>query len=547
MQTILAPAVTAVLAAEGLPAPIGATERSPSGARWTTRLTFAGAQHPLDLVRLRWNPGYDPFQNAMAAAHALVAEPLPTPSALRVLPRDALAVPAALLPSPAGVPSEAVPGERVFDGLATVLRELGEVYLPRFGLRADGGRFAPTRATWREEWSAFAENQYRLLCSTGLDLPVARNLIQAVRDGLHVLPESITPTLVHFGLRPQSLHFSDTGLASVGEWWQSFAGDPLAGWAPLLTRAHGPALKALLLAAGEAATAPLFAAEPLARIRVYTLTRALFELRNAAQSVVHDPSGRSATLWARAVGHAVRLLQPRALQRALAGDPVPVPPAPPNLRVGLLLTTASQLPVDRLPSVLAAHGACQLASELERAPTLLESFLASAAPPRSAILTAPIPDRTAWIDAIQGTLATQSGMALALWAVVRPQAEGAYFPDAALRGTQAWLAALDRSRPTHASRRLLDALLGWHAALELDLPSASWSEHLHDAADVLGIPLGPPETSTRSLLTELDRPLRFVGDPAVYIVAIVAALTGLEARQVLPADPQALLRATQGA
>ncbi len=482
----------------------------------------------------------------MAAIMALVEGPLPHIATLRILPIGALSLPSALLPVAQGTPSQAVTAERIFEGLVRVVRELEGVYLPRAGLRSDVGRFFPTRSTWREEWLGFAEAQYQLLSATGMDLPAARGLIHAIRDEAHLLPDSVVPTLVHFGLRPQALTFTQGGLAQVGEWWQSFAGDSLAGWAPLLARLHGEPLQGLLHAAGTETVEEISEPENLVRLRIYTRTRALFELRAAAQDVVYSPSELASSRWGTAVAHAVRLCEPTPLSRAIRGESSPPATPPSSLRVGLCLRAAVQLPADRLPNILSAFGTLALHQHLTRARPLADQLLHGVRVPTFATFAPAIKDRAHWLERMHAAVVDgDSGPALALWAEMFELAQGPWLPDVALRGLEAWLEALHQSHSTSAPRRLLGALLGLDGALRLGTPLQAWHDQITDAVDVLGHADTGVSSSAEQLIEELETTTLVSRPESLYVAALVAALWRMEAAEALPGDPHTLAQLTQ--
>ena len=543
----------------GLPPLMGIRHLETSGPidRWG--LGFEGPQQDLMLTRILWSPGRDPLHCALAAIKALEAEDLPVPTGMQIFPDGLMDHPTSLVPAPAGVPSKqlvrrapaAMP--HVLAAMGRVVAELSQLYQVRFGVRGDAGQFAPTRATWSDEWRGLAEVQLVGAQAAGLgDLGVCTRLWDALEATIPGLPATVTSTVVHFGLRPASLHFhvSNEGprLSRIGEWGDALAGDPLAAWAPLLCRMGGTEMAIVLEAFGAEQARAWLDDDSIDRIQVYARTRALSHLRDAAQRARFQPSDDAAKAMERAVALCERALSDTwardvfeaGLNKTSTGATFPAESNADRIDRRVLLGLAAGPPPmsDRAPYLLAALAAADL-GRLTEGPNathfegLGDRFIRGANLPSEVLPALPIADRAAWRQTLVSVAAEQCeqagpGMALALLAnglQVLDRLDD-QVSSRSLRGLEAVvLATLAREAPRRSSaglearHRIVHGVVGQDAALRLGMDdlAARYNDQVVDALDVLAVATKPPREgdgnpSMEDLLPMLTRPIVYAGE-----------------------------------
>lgn len=573
----------------GLPPLEGVRHIDTSGAldRWV--LAFQGEQADLFLTRVLWSTGRDPLQCSIAALKILETEDLPVASGMRIFPDGAMDHPTAIETAPPGVSSrllvqrapEAI--QHILSALGRTMAQLEELYQVRFGTRGDGGQFAPTRATWRDEWRGLAEIQLVGAQAAGLgDLGVATRLWAAIDEGIAGLPASVVSTVVHFGLRPASLRFAVDAdgprVVQVGELGESLAGDPLAAWAPMLCRFGGADLSEVFDGYGRERIPELLEDDTVAKIQLYARTRALGLLRDAAQRAREQPSDDAA----RAIEKAVHLCERAAsdtwardllqagLDKSSTGSSF-VPESPADRierRVIIGLAAGPTPPSDRAPHLIGALAASDLArlTDGENAQVFLNrgSMFVDAARMPSAVLPAlPISDRAAWRSAlieVAREQCTGAGPALGIGLL----AAGLHVVDRlgdqvssrSLRGLEALVlasfakeAALRTSSGLEARDRVSHGVIGQDAALRLGLTELAdaWQNQLLDALDVLSVAKVRPRrgssvASMEQLLPVLTRPTNYAGR-ALLMLPMAAAVHRLGGQGLLVDQAGSLFQA----
>lgn len=577
-------------AQSGLPRLVGARHHHTSGALDRWRLFFADDAPDLMLTRVLWNTGRDPLQCEAAAIAALASEDLPISRGLQILPDGSMPHPTALVTAPVGISARAqvTRAPRTMRGVLTslgrIVAQLQEVHLPRFGIRGDGGQFAPTRAIWRDEWRALAEAQWVLTQDAGFgDLRAVARLWTILEEGLSGLPAETRPTLVHFGLRPQSLHLhveaDGPRLAHLGELHDALAGDPLAAWAPLLCRFGSAEMTVIVDAYGADRVRALRETDAVDRIGLYARTLALTLLRDAAQRARMQRSEEVARAVDRAVALCARVGEDgwvdNLLQGALDGRPSgPVfVAAPPAVRIEqrtlLGLAGGPCPPSNRAPYVLSAMACADLARIAEplAADFVREGsrFVEGASFPVGVLPVLPVADRTAWriglIDtAARACGAVGPGLGLALLAAGLSIVDrfGDQVSSETLRGLEALVLATfarESARRTGAGLdapdRVAHGLLGQDAAVRLNLLdlAPAWAAQVEEALDVLAAggsaPAAAERVSVASLLPILAQPVTYAGR-AMLTFPVASALVRLERHGLLEDDPRVLLRAALG-
>jgi hypothetical protein len=547
-------------------------------------LTFDGQPRTLLLQQILWDTDRDLLRAEAAARAVLNDAELGLTGGMQILPDGTLPKPSALVPPPAGRPGKALfeqlplAAKPILQELGHLLARLEEVFVLRHGTRGNMNRFTPLRAMWSEEWRALAESVWLTLQSSCVaDTAVAKDVWHALHANLQVIPDEVTPALVHLGLRPSSLRFNTSNaglqLASVGDLGDCVAGDALAGWAPLLCRLNAPQLALVVEAYGAEQARELLEPATVGRIQAYARTKALWQLRDAAQRCTQQPGPAAAQAVERALAvcHACRSDDWASGQLRAALDKTSQSPQRSTLSDGgrlehrslMALACGPVLPSDRAPYILSVLACAQLAeaTDEDHATAFLkkgEMFLRTANLPRTIRQAMPIENRATWRQRLAETAVeqcTQCGPATGL-ALVTAALDVAARLDTnigapCLRGLEAlaWAtwsaeAPLRGSSALNVHERLVHGILGLDAALRLGRPelAEAWKAQLEDAVDVLELGQLPAEiekATVTSLLPLLTRPLNYTGR-RMLMLPMAAAMLRLEREGQLPREPGVL-------
>lgn len=566
----------AVLRSEGLPSVIAVRALPGPGPVVRHLLSFEG-RDDLVLHRVAWDAGHDPLQHELAAVVLLQGSDLPVSADLRYLPHAAFDGPAALTRAPRGVPGDVLLRNRpdltpaVLTELGSVIRRLNDLVAGRFATRADAGTFVPARTTWRSEWAALLDREEELARVCGVwDLPVARALAERARSGLAALPDAVVPCLVHGGLRPDAAWFAERDgrpeLTAVTDWTRSIVGDPHVEWARML-RLPDPLLQLVATGADVDPDALVDAAGPIA---TYAAAQGLSGLRDAGQRAIHEPGASSGAGLVKAVRVAeglvamdVRARLESAVGRRAASPHVLVEPRATDAvvhrvahRLGLSPGWSFQEAGHLLGALVSAELAAGIGSEHAAAFTAKgHAFLDATGSGRRRTGVAAIPDRPAWRAALCGQLRAGAGEGPALAVACLERALSAFddapgeIGDDALRGLEALLLATSAREADvrgggslPAPARLGHGILGRDAAVRLGWPevAAAFEEQARDAADALGVRVGPdPGFALGPWVAALAEPMVY-GGGTLLVMPVALALTRWESP---PAPRAALLEA----
>jgi len=292
------------MASIGLPPP---KQVSLLGAPWTEakyHLQYDPKSGISDVVLRRiltWS-GTQPLETeATALMRAQFIDGLPVCQQYRLLSRAHLPWPAAVhsyLPGTSGrdlIREDRANKAVVANALGTVLAQLADAEMPRFGTRIDAGQFAPARGSWKAEWQAMTGHFLARADGSGLLLqPAVDELTQHLNARWDVLDSVSEFCLVHGDLHPGNLLFEGEPdarqLSGVIDWESALAGDPLVDWALPIQRAS-TGLVEMVKAYGPERVRTFLEPEALGRLHVYVLTRNLAGLAHMSRALFYGDAG----------------------------------------------------------------------------------------------------------------------------------------------------------------------------------------------------------------------------------------------------------------
>lgn len=488
------PELRARLSALGLPPLIACTPLAPPWVHANYRLRFDERSRLPDLLLRRRvaDPGHDTFAHELAALAALRGTDVPVVGSYRVLPDDALPWPAVisdLLPGTQGfalIREQPHDASEICRATGELVRRLEGLERPTFATGVDGGRFVTRRGSWRASWTDLVWSWWTAARLAGTDLgPLGARVWDRLQEHLPALDTATRWALVHADLHPSNLLFlpDDAGiprLSGVVDWEGALLGDPLVEWA-LLVELPDPTLGHVLAGIGaDRVQAVLDDPDAVARLEAYRLSRTIRRLGFGALNLFRGDGGvrRSYTLEYGRVVALEALDRPVAdkLRAALAlgttGEVLQRFPAPPTSRVMWQALDALRFrsPVPALQRATGVAAALAAALRDRRHHDLGVELARRAGPQSLPQRGAPLPDRTAWRDALVAAVLAHPDRplplaltAIALAALDTLAVDGDWpVPDDVLVGLEALVRDLQAAEPVDEDpvRRVASALIG---------------------------------------------------------------------------------------